>query len=274
MLMATPNLDGAFASSCILPFNGNESFARLDTPAKVMAFFQDKFPDAVGLIEGLPHSFLRNPPAGFPTTWTDPWYSGDRVVLIGDACHTVVPFYGLGMNAAFEDCLELDRCIEKHPENLPLAFQEYQHLRKVNTDTLAELSIQNFVELRDKVRSPMLSARKKVFASLHKVFPSAIVPLYTMMSHTRMPFAEARRRAKLQDRWARCFGIDIIIWLVTIFQICADLWERVITVRSKQPTKADSAVLNLAPATAESEVPNLETAPQEQTVSYSRQRAV
>lgn len=269
MLMAIPNRDGTFACNCILPFDGTDSFADLTTSSKVMDFFRDKFPDAVDIIEGLPNSFLRNPPAAFPSTWAYPWHSGDRIVLIGDACHTVVPFYGLGMNAAFEDCSALNQCIEKHGTNLGLAFQEYQELRKVNTDALAEMSLQNFIELRDKVRSPILSARKKVFTALHRVFPNLVVPLYTMMSHTKMPFAEARRRANLQDRWARCLGIDLIIWLVAAFQICTGLFRRVASVHLRQPQPTHSVLNATAAAVHQSSAPELEPSRQEQTVSHS-----
>src|SRR5579859_2967131 len=267
MLMAIPNLDGTFASNCVLPFGGPEGFGRLDTPARVMEFFQDKFPDAIGLIEGLPHSFLRNPPAGFPSTWADPWHSSGRVVLIGDACHTVVPFYGLGMNAAFEDCFVLDQCIEKHSGNLGLAFSEYQHLRKTNTDALADLSLQNFVELRDKVRSTRLSARKKVFNVLHKMFPKAIVPLYTMMTHTTMPMAEALRRAKAQDRWARWLGIDIVISLVAAFQLCARLFKKTSTLRPK-PAASVPATYEISSSATQAQEPVPQKVARQKTASY------
>jgi kynurenine 3-monooxygenase len=228
MLMAIPNLDGTFASNCILPLQGESSFAALDTPGLAMEFFRKHFPDAVDLIDGLPHSFLNKPAGGFVTTRAVPWHYEDRVVLIGDACHTVVPFYGLGMNAAFEDCAVLDACIEKHGNNVGLAFQEYQHLRKPNTDVLADLSVQNFCELRDKVRSYTLTARKKVFSALHRLFPKTVVPIYTLMSHTTVPFVEVFNRTIRQDRIARYCGVDIPVTLVAGFLAGKDFGKRLL----------------------------------------------
>lgn len=235
MLMAIPNLDGTFASNCILPMEGPGSFDALDSPAKVVKFFEEQFPDAVGLIDDLPNTFLRNPVSGFLTTRTLPWYHGDRIVLIGDACHTVVPFYGLGMNAAFEDCAVLDSCIGEHPQQLSLAFQKYQQLRKPNTDVLGDLSIENFVELRDKVRSYRLIARKKLIAGGHWLFPKAVVPLYTMMSHTTLPFAEALHRSKLQDRRMRYFGTDLAVLLLAGFLACKDHISKALAPDFKKP---------------------------------------
>jgi len=269
MLMAIPNLDGTFASNCILPFTGAESFARLDMPAKVLEFFQDKFPDAMDLIEDLPRSFLANPPAGFPTTWVNPWHSGGRIVLIGDACHTVVPFYGLGMNAAFEDCSILDQCLEKHCGNWDQSFQEFEHLRKVNTDVLAELSLQNFIELRDKARSPKVAARKKVFAALHKMFPNLIVPLYTMMCHTKMPFAEALKRAERQDRWARLFGVDILILFIAAFHQCIGFFKKHGSISAKESPLPLRAAFQMNKLAGPEQKSNLLDAPQKKTGSYS-----
>jgi kynurenine 3-monooxygenase len=223
MLMAIPNLDGTFASNCILPFDGPGSFAALDAPDHVMSFFQSQFPDAVGLIEGLPHSFLRNPPAGFLTTRAQPWHYKGRVVLIGDACHTVVPFYGLGMNAAFEDCALLSELLLKYNQT-EHAFQEFERLRKADTDVLADLSIANFIELRDKVRSRPLIARKQVIGALHRAFPKRVVPLYTLMSHSTVPFAQVLARTKAQDRLYRYLGMDLVVFFIAGFLACRDFF--------------------------------------------------
>jgi kynurenine 3-monooxygenase len=226
MLMAIPNLDGTFASNCILPLHGESSFATLEAPNQVMDFFRNQFPDAVNLIDGLPDRFMKKPAGGFITTWAVPWYYRNRIVLIGDACHTVVPFYGLGMNAAFEDCAVLDACIEKHRDNFELAFQEYQFLRKPNTDVLADLSVQNFCELRDKVRSYTLTARKKVFSTLHRFFPKTVIPIYTLMSHSTMPFADVLNRTRRQDRIAKYCGVDLPVALVAGFLASKDLGRK------------------------------------------------
>jgi kynurenine 3-monooxygenase len=133
------------------------------------------------------------------TTRTAPWHIGDWVVLVGDACHAVYPFYGQGMNSAFEDCAALNRELERH-ENRGAAFAAYQAARKPHTDTLAELSKENFVELRQKVRSPLFLFRKRMDVWLNRLAPKTWLPLYTMIAHTTMPYGEALTRAKRQDR--------------------------------------------------------------------------
>jgi kynurenine 3-monooxygenase len=160
-------------------------------------------------------NFMRNPPSEFITTRTNFWHYKDLCVLLGDSCHTVVPFYGQGMNAAFEDCSILDKCIERHHDDLETAFSEFQRLRKHNTDALAKLSVENFIELRDKVRSRKLSARKKVDHLLADLLPGKWVPLYTLISHTTVPYAEAIERAKKQNRVARFFGVDLLLLALT-----------------------------------------------------------
>ena len=159
-------------------------------------------------------NFMHNRSSEFITTRTNLWHYKNLCTLLGDACHTVVPFYGQGMNAAFEDCSVLTRCIERHRKDLETAFREFQHLRKRHTDALATLSVENFVELRDRVRSPKLSAKKKVDLLLNNVMPEKWLPLYTMISHTTIPYADAVERANRQNRIARLFGMDLLLWLI------------------------------------------------------------
>jgi kynurenine 3-monooxygenase len=138
---------------------------------------------------------------------TDTWHDRDRAVLVGDACHAVTPFYGQGMNAAFEDCLVLDECLERHPDNRAAAFAEFQRLRRVHTDVLADLSMRNFIELRDKVRSPLHLARNRVDLWLNQLFPNAWRPLYAMVSHSTTPYGDALRRARRQDALLATAGL-------------------------------------------------------------------
>lgn len=211
MLLAMPNADGSFTCTCILPFEGDYSFSTLNTPEAIKGLFQKWFPDALPLMPNLVEEFNENPIVEMITTHTHPWYFRDRVVLLGDACHAVVPFYGLGMNAAFEDCAVLSDCIARATGGLEGAFAEYQRRRKPNTDVLAELSKENFVELREKIESPLFVARKKVDVVLNRMFPRVWIPLYTMMSHTNMPFTDAVKRARRQTRIARCLGMDVVL---------------------------------------------------------------
>ena len=214
MLMCIANRDGSFTCTCVLPFAGDPSFASLRTEADVHDFLFGNFPDLMPLMPNAVENFMRNPPSEFITTRTNVWHYKDLVTLLGDACHTVVPFYGQGMNAAFEDCTVLDACINRHRNDLETAFREFQHLRKRHTDALAKLSIENFVELRDKVRSPKLAAKKRVDLLLNNLMPGTWVPLYTMISHSTIPYADAVDRAKKQDRIARLLGVDLLLWLI------------------------------------------------------------
>jgi kynurenine 3-monooxygenase len=205
MMIALPNLDGSFTCTLFLPYEGPDSFATLRTPADVLAYFQEQFPDAVPLMPTLAEDYFQNPVGPLVTIRCQPWYVDSRVVLLGDACHAVVPFLGQGMNAAFEDCTVLHQCLVQKAPDWEAAFREYQDLRKENVDTLADLCLDNFIEMRDKVRSRWFLLKKKFDNLLHKVFPRWYLPLYTMISFTRIPYAQARRRAKMQG---------LIVWAV------------------------------------------------------------
>lgn len=214
MLMCIANHDGSFTCTCVLPFEGELSFSSLKTETAVRDFLFGQFPDLMPLMSNAVQNFMSNAPSEFITTRTNFWHYKDFCVLLGDACHTVVPFYGQGMNAAFEDCSILDQCIERHRGDLETAFREFQHLRKRNTDALATLSIENFIELRDKVRSRRLTAKKKVDLFMANLLPGIWVPLYTLISHTTIPYADAVERAKKQNRLARFLGVDLLLWLL------------------------------------------------------------
>jgi kynurenine 3-monooxygenase len=207
MMIALPNLDASFTCTLFWPFEGPNSFAALKTEADIMAYFRSQFPDAVPLIPTLGHDFLNNPTGSLVTIRCQPWHAGGRVVLLGDACHAVVPFLGQGMNAAFEDCTVLSRCIAEQGPDWENGFARYESLRKEHTDTLADLCIDNFLEMRDRVGSRWFVLKKKVAILLHQLFPRWYLPLYTMIEFTRIPYADALRRARRQDR---------IVWITLV----------------------------------------------------------
>ena len=211
MLFALPNVDGSFNGVCVLPFEGEHSFDEVRTDDDVVHLFEDHFGDALPYMPNLVQEFWDRQTSDFLTIRTSRWHHKGKVALVGDAVHTVVPFYGQGMNAGFEDCSILVRCIDRHPGDFEAAFVEYQALRKKNTDALAELSTTNFDELRDTVRRPLIAARKKTFIILNKLFPKAFLPLYTMVSHSNLPYADCVERARKQDRIARWLGADLIV---------------------------------------------------------------
>jgi kynurenine 3-monooxygenase len=199
MMIALPNLDGSFTCTLFWPFEGPDSFAALRTGPDVLAFFREQFPDAVPLIPGLAEEFLANPTGSLVTIRCRPWHVG-RAVLVGDACHAVVPFLGQGMNAAFEDCTVLSRCLAESGGEWEKAFARYGSLRKEHADALADLCVANFVEMRDRVASPLFVLRKRLAVLLHALFPRWYLPLYTMIEFTRIPYADAVRRSRRQAR--------------------------------------------------------------------------
>lgn len=218
LVVSHPNLDGSHTATLFMPFEGGErSFAALETRDAVERFFARTFPDLPPLAPELADEFLRHPVAPLVSTRTSRWHHRDRVVLIGDGCHAVYPFYGQGMNAALEDCAVLDACLERHPADREAAFREYQALRKKNTDALHELVKQNFDELRDTVNSPVVRARKRADMVLSRIFPGSWMPLYNMVVHTSMPYSEALERERRQHRIRRWTGLNLLLGLALWF---------------------------------------------------------
>ena len=214
MMIALPNPDGSFTCTLFWEFEGARSFATTKTDEDVRRFFEEEFPDAVPLMPTLLEDFRHNPTGSLVTIRCAPWFYGDKVCLLGDAAHAVVPFYGQGMNAAFEDCVVLDECLEKFPDNRARAFGEYFSRRKENTDALAALAVGNFIEMRDKTASKTFRVKKKLDHVLEAALPGIYLPLYTIVTFTRMPYAVAARRARVQDLLVYVSLIVIVAVLV------------------------------------------------------------
>lgn len=211
MMFALPNRSSRLNGVCVLPTHGSNSVEELKTPEEVRAFFEANFPDVVPLMPRLVEEFLERPASGFSTIRTSCWHHKGTVVLIGDACHGVIPFYGQGMNAAFEDCVVLDECLAEHWRDWPSALKEYQCRRRVHTDVLADLSIANFAELRDTALRPSLAARKQVSRIAHRVLGDRAAPLYSLVSHSTTPYADCVRIASGRDHLARLLGVDLAV---------------------------------------------------------------
>ncbi|HEX5492678.1 MAG TPA: NAD(P)/FAD-dependent oxidoreductase [Candidatus Udaeobacter sp.] len=217
MMIALPNPDGSFTCTLFWEFEGPRSFGTIQTDDDVHRFFDEEFPDAVPLMPTLLEDFRNNPTGSLVTIRCAPWFYRDKVCLVGDAAHAVVPFYGQGMNAAFEDCVVLDECLEENHGNRERAFAEYFRRRKENADALADLAIGNFIEMRDKTASKMFRAKKKLDHALEAALPGIYLPLYAMVTFTRIPYSAAARRARLQDRilYAAVIGL-LVIGIVTV----------------------------------------------------------
>jgi kynurenine 3-monooxygenase len=218
MMIALPNPDGSFTCTLFWEFEGPRSFATMKTDEDVRRFFEEEFTDAVPLMPALVDDFRENPTGSLVTIRCAPWFYQDKVALVGDAAHAVVPFYGQGMNAAFEDCVVLDECLAESPHDRGRAFAEYFSRRKENADALADLAVHNFIEMRDKTASKTFRAKKKLDHLLEGLLPGNYLPLYTMVTFTRIPYAEAARRARRQDRivYASLITAVVVIALLAV----------------------------------------------------------
>jgi kynurenine 3-monooxygenase len=219
MMIALPNPDGSFTCTLFWEFEGPRSFATTKTDDDVRRFFDEEFPDAVPLMPALLEDFRENPTGSLVTIRCAPWHYKDKIALVGDAAHAVVPFYGQGMNAAFEDCVVLDECLAEFPDDRERAFAEYFSRRKENADALAALAVHNFIEMRDKTASKTFRAKKKLDHALEGLLPGIYLPLYTMVTFTRIPYAEAARRARRQDRIVYASLILAVVALIATLGI-------------------------------------------------------
>ncbi len=200
MMIALPNLDGSFNATLYFPFEGPESFAALDTPEKVQAFFEAEFADALPLMPNLLADYAANPTASLVTIRCYPWKFADDVLLLGDASHAIVPFYGQGMNAGFEDCTVLNQLLDAHGDhNWPQVMAEFQQQRKPNADAMADLAVYNFVEMRDRVADPRFLLQKKIEAKIAAQFPGRWTPLYSQVTFSHTPYAQAWANGQRQD---------------------------------------------------------------------------
>lgn len=210
MLIALPNIDGSFACIFFFPYEGEVSFASLDTEATVMRFFQEQFPDVVPLMPDLVENFFANPTGSMVTIECSPWHVEGKAILLGDAAHAIVPFFGQGVNCAFEDCTYLAELMDQHDGDWQTIFPAFERLRKVNTDAIAELALENFIEMRDRVADPQFLLKKKIEIALAKKYPTVFVPKYSMVTFHRLPYSLALSRGRIQDQILSelCQGMD------------------------------------------------------------------
>lgn len=201
MMIALPNTDGSFTCTLFFPFEGTPSFASLQSHEDVLTFFQTQFPDAVPLMPTLVEDFFTNPTSSLVTIKCAPWTRGDRFALIGDAAHAIVPFFGQGMNCGFEDCAVLNQLLDQHNDDWSKALAEYDALRKPDGDAIAELALNNFVEMRDRVADPAFLLQKKIEAWFAEKHPTKWIPAYAQVTFSpQIRYSEALRNGQRQER--------------------------------------------------------------------------
>jgi len=198
MLIALPNLDKSFTCTLFFPFEGQPSFESLQTPQQVLQFFKNTFPDSLPHLKNIQDEYFQNPTSSLVTVKCEPWVK-NNCILIGDAAHAIVPFYGQGMNAGFEDCWELNLLLDKHSDDWENTLAEYQELRKKDGDAIADLALHNFIEMRDLVSDEKFLVQKKIEAKLHEKFPDKWIPLYSMVTFSDLRYSEAFEIGKKQQ---------------------------------------------------------------------------
>jgi kynurenine 3-monooxygenase len=199
MLIALPNIDGSFTCTLFFPFEGAPSFASLQTREDIHAFLKSTFPDAVALSPSIVDDFINNPTSSLITTRIFPWHFSDKNALIGDAAHAIVPFYGQGMNAGFEDCTVLNKLIDEYGEEWATILSVYEQKRKPNGDAVGSLALMNFIEMRDKVADPQFLERKKIEKELGKLYPAEFISIYEMVSFSHTPYDTVMKCIEAQD---------------------------------------------------------------------------
>jgi len=200
LLVAFPNTNRSFSATLFMPFEGPRSFSALRSRADLLALFESTFSDVPQLAPNLDYAFFARPIAPLLTIRCSPWVSSGKFALIGDAAHTMVPFLGQGMNAGFEDCTVLDGCIASCGEDWEAVLTEYERLRKPNCDAVTDLAERHYQELAVGLKDPTYAKRKRIEHRVHEMHPDHFVPLYTLVSFTRLPYTLASVVTARQDR--------------------------------------------------------------------------
>ncbi|HEY4798368.1 MAG TPA: NAD(P)/FAD-dependent oxidoreductase, partial [Bacteroidia bacterium] len=201
MMIALPNIEGDFTCTLFMSHHkGEKNLSQLNSKEAVRTFFQEVMPDAVLLMPSLLDDFFQNPTGNLLTIKSFPWNIGSKALLMGDAAHAIVPFFGQGMNCCFEDCFHFDDLVNQYGPDWKKVFDEFSIQRKENADAIADMAVENFVEMRDLVSHKAFVLKKKAEALLEEKFPESFISKYAMVSFHRIPYATAMKRGQIQDR--------------------------------------------------------------------------
>ena len=199
MLIALPNLDGSYTCTLFMPYEGKNSFESLKDDASVEQFFKETFPDFYSLMPDIVANYKEHPLSDLVIIRCFPWVRNHTLIL-GDASHAIVPFYGQGMNAGFEDCSVLNSLLESKNHNWDQILPEFQEIRKPDADAIADLALQNYIEMRDLVADDEFVLRKKIERKIYLKHPDKWVPLYSQVTFSNERYSEAQATGKLQDK--------------------------------------------------------------------------
>jgi kynurenine 3-monooxygenase len=208
MLIALPNLDGSFTVTLFMPYgNSDYCFDNLTTEEMVLEYFTKEYPDAVALMPELAKEFFENPTGPLGTIKCSPWNSYGKTLLLGDAAHAIVPFYGQGMNASFEDVIVFDEILDQHEQEFPKAtdwkqlFYDYEKARKKDTDAIAKLAVDNFHEMKEHTASPLFQQKRKLETAFEAEFPLEYYSKYSLVTFNEdITYHEAMTKGRAQDK--------------------------------------------------------------------------
>ncbi len=200
MCIALPNAQGSFTVTLFLPNTGpHPSFASLPDAKAARAFFEQQFSDALDLMPTFEEDWSAHPVGQLATLYLDRWHLDGRALLLGDAAHAIVPFHGQGMNAGFEDAVELANLLRARPDDPASVFAQFQATRKPNADAIAAMALENYIEMRDGVADPHYLAKRELTAALTGRAPSHFMSRYRLVSFTHLPYAYCLQRGREQD---------------------------------------------------------------------------
>ena len=198
MLIALPNNDCSFTCTLFFPMIGKTSFETVKTEKDIFALFQSQFPDAIKLIPNLVEDFQKNPTGDLASVYCKPWHLGDKALLIGDAAHAVAPFFGQGMNASFQDCSTLAKLMDQNENDWNTIFNAFSSTQVENGHAIADMALENYLEMRDHVNDPEYKKRRNMELKLERMFPGQFIPRYSMVSFHQIPYAEVYQRGEKQ----------------------------------------------------------------------------
>ena len=201
MLMALPNPDGTFTCTVFAPYEGNNGLNNLEEETRVRKYFETHFADVIPLVPDYAEQWLSNPTSSLVMTRCNPWHKGERVCLMGDSAHAIVPFYGQGMNSGMEDCSVLSELIDDMSDTADWGsvFEQYSASRKPSGDAILELALRNYIEMRDKTGDPRFLLRKKIEAQMAVKYPGRWLPLYSQVTFSHTPYEQALASGRKQD---------------------------------------------------------------------------